>query len=145
MDMENLQKSEFRNVDVMQVYQAWPAEMREKIYVLRQMIFDVAASTEGVGNLVETLKWNVPAYLTEKPKSGTTLRLQGNVDAGQYGLYVPCTTNLIEQCKELYPEIFNYTKNRGILFDLTDQIPKAELRHFIAMALTYHVKSGPKK
>lgn len=140
-----MQQIAFQSEDVAQIYQVWPPEMREKIQLLRQMIFSVAASTEGVGNLIETLKWNVPAYLTEKPKSGTTLRLQGDVDGGQYGLFVPCTTSLIEQCKELYPRVFNYTKNRGILFDLNGQIPEAELRHFIAMALTYHVKSGPKK
>lgn len=61
--------------------------------------FEVAASTEGVGDLVEILKWNVPAYLREKPKNGTTLRLQGVWMGDNMGLYVPCATGLIEQCK----------------------------------------------
>ncbi len=93
---------------------------------------------------METLKWNVPAYLTENPKSGTTQRLEVQIEAGTYGLFVPCQTSLIEQCRELYPEIFRFEKNRGLIFDVDELLPVPELRHFIAMALTYHLKSGAK-
>ncbi len=136
----NTKLVEFQSEDVAQVFGAWPAQVRMSILNLRTMIFDVAATTDGVGTLVETLKWNVPAYLTQKPKSGTTIRLEGKTDTGQYGLYVPCSTTLIEQCRELYPERFSFQKNRGLLFAPNEKVPENELRHFIAMALTYHVK-----
>lgn len=133
----------FQDQDVAKTFERWPQELRSRILVLREMIFEVAAHTRGVGEIVETLKWNVPAYLTVKPKSGTTLRLEGNGQRGIYGLYVPCSTSLIEQCKEIYQKKFTYNKNRGLIFELNSTIPENELRHFIAMALTYHVKSGP--
>ena len=130
---------------VAKIYEAWPKDLRAKILDLRTMIFDVAANTPNVGTIEETLKWNVPAYLTVQPKSGTTIRLEGKGDIGSYGLYVPCSTSLIEQCRELYPQVFSFNKNRGIVFTLSDKVPEDELRHFIAMALTYHVKSAPIK
>ena len=133
----------FKNEDVEAIFAAWPNDLRAKILFLRALIFEVAANTKNVGTLVETTKWNVPAYLTENPKSGTTIRLEGKAETGIYGLYVPCSTSLIEQCKELYPDVFTFNKNRGLIFKLKDDVPLEELRHFIAMALTYHLKSDP--
>lgn len=104
------------------------------------MIFDLAASTNGVGEIEETLKWNVPAYLTQKPKSGTTIRLAANTDKNQFGLYVHCQTTLIQTFRDIYPDIFTYEKNRAIIFNADDQIAEEELRHCISMALTYHLK-----
>ena len=45
-----------------------------RLMTLRALIFDVAAKTDGVGALDETLKWGEPAYLT-RSKSGSTIRL----------------------------------------------------------------------
>ena len=127
------------------VFEAWPAEVKGRLAELRALIFEVCEATEGTGELVETLKWNVPAYLTEYPKSGTTLRLEAQIEAGTCGLFVPCQISLIEQCRELYPEVFRYEKNRGLMFNVAEPLPEPELRHFIAMALTYHLKPGAKR
>jgi hypothetical protein len=85
----------------------------------------------------------VPAYLTVEPKSGTTIRLHADVRANTCGLFVHCQTSLIETCRELYLDIFTFEKNRGLLLRSGDRVPTKELRHFIAMALTYHLKSVP--
>jgi hypothetical protein len=50
-----------------------PVKLR--LLQVRDLIFAVAAETEGVGPLTETLKWGEPAYLTEASRSGTTIRL----------------------------------------------------------------------
>jgi len=130
----------FANKDVAKIYQALPKALGEKLYTLRELIFDVASSTNGVGEIEETLKWNVPAYLTVKPKSGTTIRLAATPAKGQYGLYVHCQTTLVSTFRDIYPDIFTYEKNRAILFKIDDQIAEEELRHCISMALTYHLK-----
>ncbi|HHG90101.1 MAG TPA: DUF1801 domain-containing protein [Devosia sp.] len=135
----------FHSDEVAQNYAAWPDEIRHGALELRRLIFAVCGATEGAGKLVETLKWNVPAYLTEKPKSGTTLRVEAQPGAGTYGLFVPCQTSLIEQCRDLYADIFRYEKNRGLIFAPNETLPEPELRHFIAMALTYHLKSRAKQ
>ena len=130
----------FADNNVAEQYDKWPAELRGRLLTLRAMIFDVAATTNGVGEIEETLKWNVPAYLTHKPKSGTTIRLAANADKNQYGLYVHCQTTLIPTFRDIYPDIFTYEKNRAIIFDANDQIAEEELRHCISMTLTYHLK-----
>ena len=38
---------------------------------------------------------------------------------------------------ELYPEL-RFSGNRAILLDAKDKLPEAELRHCVALALTYH-------
>lgn len=108
---------------------------------LREMIFDVAESTDGAGHIEEVLKWDTPSYQTVRPKSGTPIRLGGNAEKAQYGLYVHCQTSLIERFRDIYPDVFTFEKNRAILFNLTDEPPQEELRHCISMALMYHVKS----
>ncbi len=140
-----VRSEQFHSDEVAQSYAIWPEEIRHKAINLRALIFEVCEATEGTGKLVETLKWNVPAYLTEHPKSGTTLRLEVQAEAGTYGLFVPCQTSLIEQCRELYAEVFRYEKNRGLIFEVDEVLAEPELRHFIAMALTYHLKPGAKR
>ena len=63
----------FRDARVAAVFDGYPPALRARLLMLRTLIFDCAAATDGVGNLVETLKWGQPAYLTERPRSGTTI------------------------------------------------------------------------
>ncbi len=119
---------------------ALPDPLRRPLLHLRTLIFDTAKATPGTGAIDETLKWNVPAYLTVEPKSGTTIRISADQKKNQYGLYVHCQTSLIEQFRRLYPDKFSFQKNRAIIFNRDDQIAEDELRHCIAMALTYHLK-----
>ncbi len=134
----------FASADVAAVFNAWPDALRIPALRLRALIFEVGERTKQVGRLHETLKWRMPAYVSTEPKSGTTIRLEANAKTGTYGLFVPCRTSLIEQCRQLYSEKFVFAKNRGLIFSPRDEVPLIELRHFIAMALTYHLQSGPK-
>jgi len=97
--------------------------MRSKLMFLRQLIFDTAR-TEGVGELEETLKWGEPAYLTKKPKTGTTIRInQSKSNPNQYGMYFHCQTNLIETFRAIFPVEFTYDGNRAIVFNENDEVP----------------------
>ncbi len=115
--------------------------LRDPLLHLRDLVFNVADATKGVGEIEETLKWNVPSYLTHNPKSGTTIRLGPGRSEDQYGLFVHCQTTLISTFREMYPREFSYEKNRAILFGMNDKIAEEELRHCISMALTYHLKN----
>jgi hypothetical protein len=46
----------FEIPSVERVFGAYPPELRKRLMRLRQLIFDVAARTDGVGPLEETLK-----------------------------------------------------------------------------------------
>lgn len=121
------------------VFEAYPKPVKAKLLALRRLIFDTAKATEGVGALEEALKWGQPSYLTTESKSGSTVRIdQVKSEAGQVAVYFHCQTNLVETFRELYPEL-RYSGNRAILLDAGDRLPDAELRHCVALALTYHL------
>jgi len=121
------------------VFSAYPKPVKARLLALRRLIFDTAKATKGVGALEETLKWGQPSYLTPETRSGSTIRIdQVKSVEGQYAVYFHCQTNLVETFRELYPEL-HYSGNRAILLDAQKKVPEAELRHCVALALTYHV------
>lgn len=113
--------------------------MRRQLLALRKLIFDVAASTEGVGHLEETLKWGEPAYITSQTKSGSTIRLGWKKSApAQYSIYFNCQTNLVESFRTLFVSELNFQGNRAIVFNDGEILPKDAVCFCIAAALTYH-------
>ena len=127
-----------QNPHVAAVFDAYPAELRQKLLFLRQLIFDVALKTEGVGELEETLKWGQPSYLTTQTKSGSLIRLDRiNNQPGKYAMYFHCQTTLVDTFKEMYGNKFKFEGNRCIVFGVKDKVPVSQLRHCISMALTY--------
>ena len=131
--------------DVAAVFQSYPRKMREKLLLLRQLILETAAMTEGVGELEETLKWGEPSYLTPETKSGSTVRIDWKEKKGHYAIYFKCTTNLVPTFKQKYPSTFEYEGTRAIIFLENDEVPVKELRDCISLALTYHLKKNSKR
>jgi len=126
------------NSDIKSKFNSYPLNIRPKLERLRELIFEVAANTEGVGKLEEALKWGEPAFLTSQSKSGTTIRIDWkDKNPNQYAMYFNCQTTLIETVKTLFPEL-KTEGSRAILFNISDQLPEDEIRNCIAMALTYH-------
>ena len=131
----------FSDPDVEAVFSAYPETLREPLLALRRLIFSVAAETDGVGRLVETLKWHQPAYLTKAPKSGSTIRIDALKGSDErYGLYVHCQTTLIPTFRELYPEDFTFEGKRALIFSTREAVPQDALKHCSALALTYHAR-----
>ena len=131
----------FADPAVAAVFKAYPAGMRKRVLALRELVFDVAAKTEGVGPLTETLKWGQPSYLTEETKSGTTVRIDRLKKAGGYALYVHCRSGLVPRFRDLYGDTFRYEGKRALLFGIDARLPLAELRHCIGLALTHHLRA----
>jgi len=135
-----------QNADVAAVFRGYSKELRPKLFALRQLVFDTALSTRGVGPLEETLKWGQPSYLTAESGSGSTVRMDAvKQRPGQYALYFHCQTNLVETFRELYPTQLKYQGNRAIVLDVKDDIPEETLRHCVSLALTYHQKKKQKR
>ena len=132
-----MKQRRFKNSEVAAVFAAYPKKFRTKLMFLRQLIFDTAVKTEGVGELEETLKWGEPSYLAKK---GSTIRIDWKPKTpNQYAIYFTCTSLLVPTFKKLYPTEFTYEGNRAIVFNLNDKIPIKKLQHCIEMALTYHI------
>ena len=114
----------FADPAVAAVFKAYPAELRRRLMELRALVFEVAAGTEGVGRLTETLKWGQPSYLTEETTRSTSIARAA-----------------WPTFRELYPNTFRYESKRAILFDTDAQLPLPELRHCIGLALTHHLRA----
>ena len=110
---------------------------RAGLLQLRGLIFEIAAETEGVGEIEETLKWGQPAYLTRN-KSGTTIRL-GLPKTGGFAIYTHCQTNVISDFQALFPDEFTYEGNRAIHFQTGEAIPVEPVSLLVKNALTYHL------
>ena len=128
----------FQDPQVAAAFAAFPAAERADLLLLRDLIFDVAARTPGVGHIKETLKWGQPAYLTPESKSGTSLRL-GLPKTGGFALYVHCQTSLIADFRALFPGELTYEGNRAILFETGTDTSDTLIALLIANALTYHL------
>ncbi len=130
----------FANADVAAAFKAYPADVRRRLIELRELVFETAAGTDGVGALSEALKWGQPSFLTEETRSGTTVRIDRLKKSDGYAIYFHCQSGLVGQFKELYPDTFRYEGKRAILFELKDRVPVKALRHCIGLALTHHLR-----
>jgi hypothetical protein len=127
------------NSEVAAVYNSYPRNIKSKLMILRQLIFNTAASIEGIGKIEETLKWGEPSYLTTESKTGSTIRIAWKKSqTDQYSIFFKCTANLVLAFREKFPGKFKFGGNRSIDFNLNDDIPTKELKQCIALALTYH-------
>lgn len=127
----------FQDAAVQAVFEGFTPEHRAALMALRALIFDVAAQTDGIGELVETLKWGQPAYLTAKPKTGSTIRL-GVPKKGGFAMFTHCQSTLIKDFSEQFGTEFTFDGNRAVLFEDGASVPEDPMRILIAPALTYH-------
>ena len=110
------------------------------------MILETAAETPGVGLVHEALKWGQPSFLTPQTGSGSTIRIDAVTGApGACAIYFHCQTDLVATFRRLYPDAFDFEGNRALKLAVGDQPPKAELKHCIALALTYHLRKKAAK
>ncbi len=124
---------------VARIFASYPANVRRKLLTIRELIFSLASSIEGVGKIEETLKWGEPAYLTSMSKSGSTIRIAWKKSAPlQYAMYFNCQTNLIDTFRTLFRSEFKFEGNRAIVFDVSEKVRTDSLTICIAAALTYH-------
>jgi hypothetical protein len=135
----------FSDSDVASVFKAYPPGIRAKLMALRELVFDTAVRTAGVGPLTETLKWGQPSYLTAETGSGTTVRIDRLKAGDGYAVYFHCQSGLVGQFRELYPDAFKYQGKRAIVFASGDRVPARELRHCLALALTHHSRKKKPK
>ena len=130
---------------VASVFETFPPNIRTKLLRLRKFILETANKTDGVGPITETLKWGEPAYLTEKSKSGSTIRLGWKPKTpDQFAIYFNCNTSLVESFRHQFPAL-RYDGNRAIVFKDSDKLPKEDLCACFAAALTYHKRKRARK
>ncbi|TXN37971.1 DUF1801 domain-containing protein [Flagellimonas hymeniacidonis] len=124
------------NPEVKAVFEAYPKKVKGKMEKLRQLVLETAEEVEEITTLEETLKWGEPSYLTKK---GSTLRMDWKQKSpDQYAMYFKCTSQLVPSFRTVFKDVFSFEKNRAIVFQLDDELPKTELKQCIKATLTYH-------
>ena len=127
------------NPDVAEVFERYPKNVQKGLMLLRRLILVTASETKGVGELEETLRWGEPSYITTESKNGSTVRLGWKKSNPlQYALHFHCGTKLVDTFREIYGDSLRFEGNRAIVFDEDDCVPELEIKHCIALALTYH-------
>ncbi|WP_424930312.1 DUF1801 domain-containing protein [Amaricoccus tamworthensis] len=127
--------------EVALVFQGFPSPARETVSEIRELIFSVADSTDGVGPLTECLKWGEPAYLTEKTKSGSTIRLGWkSAEPEICMMHFICHSGLIDTFWERFEDVLEFRGNRSIVLQAGEALPEDYLRACIALALTWHLR-----
>ena len=122
------------DIGVKEKFEAYPHEVSESLAVIRTLIINTAKE-DGINDLVETLKWGEPSYIS---KIGSTIRYDWKSKyPNEYRIYFHCQTSLVETFKEVYGDIFKYEGNRALIFSLNETIPIRELSHCLSMALRY--------
>lgn len=121
---------------VEELIDSYPSEVTNKLLELRNLIYETASEIEDLKEIEETLKWGEPSYLVKK---GSTIRMDWKkTKPNQYAIYFKCTSKLVPTFREFYSDFFTFENNRAILFNMTDVLPKQELKQCIKLALTYH-------
>ncbi len=125
------------NIDLQ--LKTYPEPLRSRLSQVRALIHQIANTSSAVGHIEESLKWGQMSFATINPKSGTPIRIDGKETEGTYSLYVPCSTNLIEDFRTHHPQMFAYKGNREIRLTIETAFPKPELTLFISAALKYYI------
>jgi hypothetical protein len=135
----------FASAVVAQTFDAYPQQIREKLLSIRALIFEVAASTPGVGEIEEALRWGQPSYLTTQTKSGSLVRLDRLKKSNDvFGVYFHCQTTLVDTFREMYRDVFTFDGNRCVVFATKDVVPMHALEDCISLALTYQLRQRAK-
>lgn len=122
--------------EVLVKFENYPERVKFKLWYLRELIIDTAQTIDSITRIEETLKWGQPSYLV---KGGSTIRMDWKAkNPDQYAMYFKCTTPIVSSIKKIFGDEFNYEKNRALVFDMNDKIPKNKITQCIRLGLEYH-------
>ncbi len=117
-------------------FSSYPDFVKPKMQYLRKLVLETAREIPEISELEETLKWGEPSFAT---KFGSILRIDWKKKTpNQYQMYFICSSRLVETFKMVFGELFEYEKNRAIIFQFNQEIPVSELKACIATTLMYH-------
>ena len=123
--------------EIQSAMQHYEPTSRTTLLKVRALVFEAANENPSIGPITETLKWGQPSYLTENTKSGSTVRLGETGGDKHPAIFVNCKTTLIAQFKEHYGDQFDYIGVRALVLTDVGKM-SAEIKHCLAMILTYH-------
>ncbi len=134
----------FKDPVVESVFDNYLMPERKALLQMRNLVFETAKQTDGVGPLTEALRWGQPSYITEQTGAGSLVRMDC-FDGGKIALFFYCQTTLVETYRNMFPDIFSYSKNQAIVINPTEPLAADELQTCLALALTYKLNKRKAK
>ena len=107
-----------------------------KLQQFRELVHDIAAALPKGPTLVETLKWGELSFLTEKPRTGTTIRISENKRGG-LSMYVSCNSQVIDIYRERFAGELECVGNREVILPSDLSANNNKIARHIAVALNY--------
>ncbi|MDJ0628106.1 MAG: DUF1801 domain-containing protein [Rhodobacter sp.] len=96
------------------------------------------AAQTATAPLTETLKWGEPAYLTDRCRTGTTIRLGCVKGPERAAVLFHCRTTLIAEFRDQFGDVFEFEGSRALILPHEADFDPDALAICIARALTYH-------
>lgn len=125
---------DFKDSAVAEKFASYPKEAKAGLLSLRTLIYKTAKNMSA-GDITESLKWGEPTFAT---KIGSPIRMDWKEkNPEKIAIYFNCNTKLVDTFRTLYPEVFEFEKNRAIHLKLGQALPETELTHCIDLALSY--------
>ncbi len=132
----------FFKKSVKDIFEKFPLDIQESFMKIRDLIFEVAACSQEIGELTEDVRWGQISYLTLATKSGSLIRIDvyGSLK-NKLALFFHCQTTLISEFRQQFPNTFEYESNRALIVDVRNGYDQQALRTCIQRALTYKLNS----
>lgn len=127
----------FENIEVDNTFMEYPSLYRKRLLELRELIFDIGDRIDKTNKIEESLKWGQPSYTCE---GASPIRID-RFEKDKIAMFFHCQTTLVETFRKLFANDLTFSKNRAIVLDPKNELPKEQLNICIEMALTYHKKS----
>ncbi len=124
MKVVETRQSSITSPEVAAAFRTYDDDVHRELLFLRQLILATAAETDGVGPIEETLKWGQPSYLTSETRSGSTIRIAptGPRSTHDYAMFLICNTNLVEDFRSSFGDVFTYDGRRALVFSVGESI-----------------------
>lgn len=128
----------FSEPGVKKAYDSLPAPHQRYAYEIRELIWQTVGELDLGCDVLETLKWGEPSYLPVKPRIGSTVRV-GQFDEQNLALYFNCQTMLVENFRSMFGKDVEYSKNRALLFKVSEAVPETIVKTCVSSTLRYHM------
>lgn len=119
-----------------QAFEKYPEDVSQALMDIRELIFETHAQEPRAGELSEVLRWGQLSFLTDKPKTGSMLRL-GLAKCGRPALFCHCGTTLIADFEDKFGELFDYEVKRALVIKHSLDECRDALQECVLHALTY--------
>jgi hypothetical protein len=134
----NDQAPAFASPEIAAKFDGYPPTAKRQLMQIRQWIYDLAQSADGVGRLTESLKWGEPAW---RPKSGAGATIRADWKEKKPDcvmVFFDCKTDLIDRTRSLLSAELTCEGNRAIILPFNKPLPENALKTALGWALTYH-------